>query len=205
MSRRVTIKTLLLNQHRASPQSLPSTCAIYRARWCGPRWRVGPSLRAADRCRRPRCVQERCADDRHHFRFILSPEDGAELEDLRTYTRHLMGRMEADLARPRLGGRQSLEHRQPAHAHRRARARRHRQRPHHRGRLHRRWVPPSRRRTGDRMAGPRTELEIQQTLRREVDQERWTSLDRTSARPATMAWCMSNGSTNPDCNASVCC
>ncbi len=26
-----------------------------------------------------------------------SPEDGAELEDLRTYTRHLMGRMEADL------------------------------------------------------------------------------------------------------------
>ncbi|WP_164081518.1 relaxase/mobilization nuclease domain-containing protein, partial [Stenotrophomonas maltophilia] len=41
--------------------------------------------------------KERCADDRHHFRFILSPEDGAELEDLRTYTRHLMGRMEADL------------------------------------------------------------------------------------------------------------
>ena len=40
---------------------------------------------------------ERCQDDRHHFRFIVSPEDSAELDDLRTYTRHLMNRMEADL------------------------------------------------------------------------------------------------------------
>src|SRR5690606_7387637 len=30
--------------------------------------------------------------------------------------------------------------------------------------------------------GPRTELEIKQALRREVDQERWTSLDRTLKR-----------------------
>src|SRR3546814_13483887 len=42
-------------------------------------------------------VKERCADDRHHFRFIVSPEDGAELDDLRTYTRHLVSRIEADL------------------------------------------------------------------------------------------------------------
>ena len=41
--------------------------------------------------------KERCQDDRHHFRFIVSPEDSAELDDLRTYTRHLMNRMEADL------------------------------------------------------------------------------------------------------------
>src|SRR3546814_5627806 len=32
--------------------------------------------------------------------------------------------------------------------------------------------------------GPRTELEIQQTLQREVAQERWTSLDRTLQREA---------------------
>ena len=32
--------------------------------------------------------------------------------------------------------------------------------------------------------GPGTELEIQQSLRREVDQERWTSLDRTLQRHA---------------------
>ncbi|WP_371824613.1 relaxase/mobilization nuclease domain-containing protein [Martelella soudanensis] len=40
---------------------------------------------------------ERGQDDRHQFRFIVSPEDGAELSDLRAYTRDLMGRMEADL------------------------------------------------------------------------------------------------------------
>src|SRR3989475_9931442 len=33
-------------------------------------------------------------------------------------------------------------------------------------------------------SGPRTELEIQQTLQREVEQERWTSLDRTLKREA---------------------
>src|SRR5690606_748184 len=32
--------------------------------------------------------------------------------------------------------------------------------------------------------GPRTELELQQTLQREVEQERWTSLDRTLKREA---------------------
>ena len=54
--------------------------------------------------------------------------------------------------------------------------------------------------------GPRTELEIQQTLQREVEQERWTSLDRTLQREAArMAGCRSNASTNPGCNASACC
>jgi type IV secretory pathway VirD2 relaxase len=28
-----------------------------------------------------RAFAERCEDDRHHFRFIVSPEDGAELGD----------------------------------------------------------------------------------------------------------------------------
>lgn len=39
---------------------------------------------------------ERTADDRHHFRFIVSPEHGSEL-DLPTYTRELMMQAEADL------------------------------------------------------------------------------------------------------------
>src|SRR3546814_11179331 len=41
--------------------------------------------------------KERCADDRHHFRFIVTPEDGAEPDDLRTYTRPLVSRQEAAL------------------------------------------------------------------------------------------------------------
>ena len=40
---------------------------------------------------------ERCRDDRHHFRFIVSPEDARELESLRTFTRELMTDVERDL------------------------------------------------------------------------------------------------------------
>ena len=40
---------------------------------------------------------ERGADDRHQFRFIVSPEDGADLSDLTAYTRDLMAQVETDL------------------------------------------------------------------------------------------------------------
>ena len=38
-----------------------------------------------------------CDDDRHHFRFIVSPEDAASMSDLKRFTRDLMGQMEKDL------------------------------------------------------------------------------------------------------------
>jgi type IV secretory pathway VirD2 relaxase len=44
-----------------------------------------------------RAFGERCEDDRHHFRFIVSPEDAGEMTDLKAFTRDLAGRMEADL------------------------------------------------------------------------------------------------------------
>ena len=40
---------------------------------------------------------DRCEGDRHHFRVILSPEYGGELESMKTYARDLMERVEADL------------------------------------------------------------------------------------------------------------
>ena len=40
---------------------------------------------------------DRGKEDRHQFRFIVSPEDGAELSDLTAYTRDLMSRVEGDL------------------------------------------------------------------------------------------------------------
>lgn len=40
---------------------------------------------------------ERGSDDRHQFRFIVSPEDGADLADLSAYTRDLMAQVETDL------------------------------------------------------------------------------------------------------------
>ncbi|ATC30989.1 DUF3363 domain-containing protein [Caulobacter vibrioides] len=39
----------------------------------------------------------RGAGDRRQFRFIVAPEDGADLSDMRAFTRDLMGQMERDL------------------------------------------------------------------------------------------------------------
>src|ERR1700741_1141284 len=44
-----------------------------------------------------RAFAERCGEDRHHFRFIISPEDDSEMSDLRAFTRDLATQMEADL------------------------------------------------------------------------------------------------------------
>ncbi|HFT7367032.1 TPA: DUF3363 domain-containing protein [Pseudomonas aeruginosa] len=185
MSRRVTIKTLLVNHQRASPQSLAKHLRYIERDGAG---RDGESGRAygpqADEADLD-AFKERCADDRHHFRFIVSPEDGPELDDLRTYTRHLVNRMEADLG-TRLDW-VAVDHwnTDNPHTHLIVRGRddtgkdliiagdyiahgfRHRA-----AELATEWL------------GPRTELEIQQTLQREVEQERWTSLDRTLQREA---------------------
>jgi type IV secretory pathway VirD2 relaxase len=40
---------------------------------------------------------ERGREDRHQFRFIVAPEDGDRLSDLRTFTRDVMRQMEEDL------------------------------------------------------------------------------------------------------------
>lgn len=40
---------------------------------------------------------ERGAEDRHSFRFIVAPEDGDRVADLRGFTRDVMSQMEADL------------------------------------------------------------------------------------------------------------
>ncbi|MEK7946220.1 relaxase/mobilization nuclease and DUF3363 domain-containing protein [Pigmentiphaga sp. YJ18] len=185
MSRRVTIKTLLINQRNASPQSLAKHLRYIERDGAGrdgePGRAYGPQTDEADLD----AFKERAADDRHHFRFIVSPEDGAELDDLRTYTRHLVNRMEADLG-TRLDW-VAVDHwnTDNPHAHLIVRGRddtgkdliiagdyiahgfRHRA-----AELATEWL------------GPRTELEIRQTLQREVEQERWTSLDRTLQREA---------------------
>ncbi|WAC61334.1 DUF3363 domain-containing protein [Brevundimonas sp. SL130] len=40
--------------------------------------------------------------DRHHFRFIISPEHGDRIADLKTYVREVMARVSADLGEPSL-------------------------------------------------------------------------------------------------------
>jgi type IV secretory pathway VirD2 relaxase len=44
-----------------------------------------------------RAFAERCADDRHHFRFIVSPEHAEQLSDLKAFARDLMAQAERDL------------------------------------------------------------------------------------------------------------
>lgn len=53
----------------------------------------GPEIDVAD----GKAFLERGAGDRHQFRFIVSPEDGADLSDLTAYTRDLMAQVETDL------------------------------------------------------------------------------------------------------------
>ena len=53
--------------------------------------------RALDHPDEPGAFLERSADDKHQFRFIVAPEDGAEIGDLRRFTRELMDQMERDL------------------------------------------------------------------------------------------------------------
>ena len=122
---------------------------------------------------------ERCKDDRHHFRFIVSPEDAAEIGDLKTFTRELVADMERDL------GTQldwvAVDHwnTDNPHAHLLIRGRA------DDGQdlvISRDYISRGiRDRAAERITlelGPRTEQQIQTALEREVDAERWTSLDR---------------------------
>ncbi len=44
-----------------------------------------------------RTFAERCQEDRHHFQFIVAPEDAGELSDIKAFTRDLMADAERDL------------------------------------------------------------------------------------------------------------
>ncbi|HEY0822138.1 MAG TPA: relaxase/mobilization nuclease and DUF3363 domain-containing protein [Rhizobacter sp.] len=123
--------------------------------------------------------EQRGRGDRHQFRFIVSPEDAQQFEDLRGYTRHLMARMEGDLGT-------SLDWVAVDHWNT--------DNPHThivlRGRdqtgqdliIARDYIARGMRQRACELAtewlGPRTEREIREGLLREVEQERWTSLDR---------------------------
>jgi type IV secretory pathway VirD2 relaxase len=132
-----------------------------------------------------KAFQERGRGDRHQFRFIVAPEDGLELEDLRGFTRQLMRRMELDLE-TRLDW-VAVDHWDTDN-------------PHTHIVLSGRTasgedlvISPDYMAHGMRMRaseiatewlGPRTDLEIRHSLMREVDQQRLTGLDRALMRQA---------------------
>ncbi|OSJ13579.1 type VI secretion protein [Bradyrhizobium canariense] len=135
-----------------------------------------------------RAFAERCEGDRHHFRFIVSPDDAGELANLRIFTRELMDQASRDLG-TRLDW-VAVDHWNTEHPHVHILVR---------GRvddgndlvISRDYISTGlRARAGDlvtRELGPRSELEIRHALEAEVTAERWTRLDRALAREAGAA------------------
>ena len=135
-----------------------------------------------------RAFAERCQGDRHHFRFIVSPDDAGELSSLRGFTRDLMEQASRDLG-TRLDW-VAVDHWNTEHPHIHILVR---------GRaedgadlvISRDYIGSGlRARAGDlvtRELGPRSELEVRRGLEAEVTAERWTRLDRSLAREAGRA------------------
>jgi type IV secretory pathway VirD2 relaxase len=123
---------------------------------------------------------ERCEEDRHHFRFMVSPEDADQMADLRGFTRELMKDAERDLG-TRLNW-IAVDHWNTDNPHIHVLVR---------GRagdgqdlvISRDYISQGfRGRAAERVTlelGPRTEHEIRAGLEKEVEAERWTSLDRS--------------------------
>ena len=184
-ARRVTIKARLVNLSKAGSRSTAAHLRYIERegvdRQGGPGHAYGPTTDAANTA----AFEERGREDRHQFRFIVSPEDAEQLDDLRTFTRHLMARMEADLG-TRLDW-EAVDHWNTDNPHTHVVLR---------GKddtgkdliISRDYIAEGMRHRAAELAtewlGPRTELDIQRTMQREVDQERWTGLDRTLQRLA---------------------
>ncbi len=126
----------------------------------------------------------RCQDDRHHFRFIISPEDAPAMSDLRGFARDLMARAELDLG-ARLDW-VAVDHWNTDNPHLHVLVR---------GRAQGRDLVIA----GDYLAqglrgraqdlvtlelGPRTAREIAKGLDAEIAADRWTGLDRGLVRKA---------------------
>jgi len=131
----------------------------------------------------PKDFAERCEGDRHHFRFIVSPDDALEMSDLKSFTRDLVGQMEKDLD-TRLDwaavGHWNTEH---PHVHLIVRGVR------DDGEdlvISRDYIKEGMRdRARDLITqelGPRTDREIRCSLELQIEAERWTNLDRQLVR-----------------------
>ncbi|TGS08608.1 DUF3363 domain-containing protein [Mesorhizobium sp. M2E.F.Ca.ET.209.01.1.1] len=127
----------------------------------------------------------RCKDDRHHFRFIVSPEDAVEMADLKSFTRDLMRLMEKDLGTALDWIAVDHWNTDNPHVHVILRGRT------DDGQdlvISRDYISRGMRdRASDLITqelGPRSDLEIRRHVQRQVEAERWTGLDRQLMRDA---------------------
>ena len=178
-SRRVTVKVRIVNLKRAGPRSIAMHLRYIERDGVtadgSPARAYGAELDAAD-------TQEfgtRCRGDRHQFRFIVSPEDGVEIADLKAFTRELMVHMERDLG-TKLEW-LAVDHWDTDNPHTHVVLR---------GKdsgnkdlvIDRDYITEGMRARAAEVAeswlGLRTEQEIEESLNREIEQERWTRIDR---------------------------
>lgn len=132
-----------------------------------------------------KALAEHAEEDRHHFRLIISPEDAVDLEDLKRFTRELMGQAEKDLG-TKLDW-VGVDHWNTDNPHVHVILR---------GRIDdgqdlvidRDFIRSGLRdRARDLITqelGPRTERDIARALERQVEADRWTALDRQLAADA---------------------
>ena len=181
-SRTVIIKTRLVRHHtRAAPLAAHITYlrrdGVTRD---GEKARLfGPETGEVD----GGAFAARCGDDRHHFRFIVSPEDAVYMADLKSFARDLMGQMEKDLGTKLDWA--GVDHWDTDNPHLHIILR---------GRtddgqdllISRDYIKEGMRaRAADLVTqelGPRTDLDIRRNLQRQLEADRWTQLDRQLVR-----------------------
>ncbi|MBC7282993.1 relaxase/mobilization nuclease RlxS [Hoeflea sp.] len=142
---------------------------------------------------------KRCDGDRHQFRFIVSAEDAAQYEELKGFTRRFMARMEEDLG-TRLEW-MAVDHYNTGHPHTHIMLRG----KDERGQdlvIARDYLSTGMRERAAEIVtldlGPRSDLEIEANLAREVEQERFTGLDRGLLKDADGEGCVRSGATVGD-------
>ena len=179
-SRRVTVKTRIVNLRQTGARSITTHLRYIERDGVtadgSPGHAYGANLDVVDTSE----FASRCQGYRHQFRFIVSPEDGVEIGDLREFTRELMTHMERDLG-TRLEW-VAADHGDTDNPHTHVVLR---------GKdcagwdlvIDRAYITHGMRfratEVADSWLGLRLELDIQNSLNREVQQDRWTGLDRS--------------------------
>ncbi|WP_346913158.1 DUF3363 domain-containing protein [uncultured Roseibium sp.] len=139
----------------------------------------GPGEEEAD----GRAFAERCEGDRHHFRFIVSPDDALEISDLRSFTRDLVGQMEKDLGTDLDWV--AVDHWNTEHPHVHLIVRGIRDDGEDLV-ISRDYIKEGMRDRARSLItlelGPRTDLDIRRDLESQIGADRWTQLDRQLAR-----------------------
>jgi type IV secretory pathway VirD2 relaxase len=173
------IKSRIVNLKHVTPQAVDAHLRYIARAGVGydgqPTQPYGPETDAADWHEFAAAGRK----DRHQFRLIVSPEDGARLTDLRDFTRELMATMERDLVTDLEWI--AVDHWDTDNPHTHVVLR---------GKdewgkdliIARQYLTDGMRlracELSTRWLGLRTEMEILENLKRDVSQEAWTGLDR---------------------------